>query len=122
MLKEENYGKASADWKSILSDVHQQAVMLPLYGKRIPTVMNKRLSGYQAGVQQFDYPVHKVKVATGSKTVTIAPGAQTGRFETVGPLEAHTYPLTHNSCRASFGTTRARSLLALWTSCGAAVR
>ena len=100
VLKEENYGKASADWKSILSDVHQQAVMLPLYGKRIPTVMNKRLSGYQAGVQQFDYPVHKVKVAMGSKTVTIAPGAQTGRFETVGAAPACKLPRVHPSTRS----------------------
>ena len=54
VLKEENHAKASADWKTILNDVHQNAVMLPLYGKRIPTVMRKRLSSYQPGAQQFD--------------------------------------------------------------------
>jgi ABC-type transport system substrate-binding protein len=91
VLKEEDHGKATAGWKTILNDVHQQAIMLPLWGKRIPTVMSKRLGAYQPGAQQFDYPVHKVKVLSGSKTVTIAPGAQTGRFKTVGPLEAHTY-------------------------------
>eukprot|EP00937_MAST-01D_sp_MAST-1D-sp2_P000251 g251.t1 len=91
VLKEEDNAKAAVAWQKILGDVHNQAVMLPLWGKRIPTVMNKRLSGYEAGVQQYDYPVHKLKVASGSKTVTIAPGSQSGLFATVGPVEAHTY-------------------------------
>jgi ABC-type transport system substrate-binding protein len=91
VLTEEDYAKRLAQWREIISDIHAQAVMLPLWGKRIPTVMNKRLSSYQAGAQQFDYPVHKLKVVEGSKTVTIAPGAQTGRFKTVARLDPHTY-------------------------------
>ena len=71
--------------------VHESAVNLPLWGKRIPAVLNRRLGGYQPGQQQFDYPVHTIVVQEGSKTVTIAPGAQTGLFQTVGRLDPHSY-------------------------------
>ena len=64
---------------------------MPLYGKRIPTLLNRRLGGYEAGFQQYDYPAHRLKVASGSKTVTIAPGARTGLFNTVGTMNAHVY-------------------------------
>lgn len=63
--------------------------MYPLWGRRIVAIINSRLSGYQAGHQQFDFPVHKLVPVTGSKTVTISPGAQTGRFETLGELDPH---------------------------------
>ena len=69
---------------------HKQAVMYPLWGRRIVAIINSRLSGYQAGHQQFDFPIHKLVPVTGSKTVTISPGAQTGRFETLGELDPHT--------------------------------
>mmetsp|Transcript_3228 Transcript_3228/g.4687 ORF Transcript_3228/g.4687 Transcript_3228/m.4687 type:complete len:467 (+) Transcript_3228:135-1535(+) len=65
--------------------------MLPLWGKRIPTILNNRLVGYVAGSQQFDYPVHMLKVISGPKTVTIAPGAQSGLFQSVGRLDPHSY-------------------------------
>lgn len=65
--------------------------MLPLWGKRVPTLLNSRLTGYQAGYQQFDYPIHKLAPLTGSTTITIAPGSRTGLFETVGFMDAHTY-------------------------------
>ena len=65
--------------------------MLPLYGKRIPTLMNRRLSGYQSGFQQFDYPVHRLRVESGPSTVTISPGARAGLFQTVGTMNAHVY-------------------------------
>lgn len=64
--------------------------MLPLWGARIPTILNKRLTSWRAGYQQFDYPVHALKVISGSKNVTIAPGAQTGLFQTVGRMDPHT--------------------------------
>jgi len=64
---------------------------MPLWGKRIPAVLNTRLGGYTAGQQQFDYPVQSVVVGSGSKTVTIAPGAQTGLFKSVGRLDPHSY-------------------------------
>jgi hypothetical protein len=64
--------------------------MVPLYGRRIAAIINSRLTSYQAGHQQFDFPVHKLVPVTGSKTVTISPGAQTGRFKTVGTMNPHT--------------------------------
>ena len=64
--------------------------MVPLYGRRIAAIINSRLTGYQSGHQQFDFPVHKLIPVTGSKTATISPGAQTGRFKTVGNMNPHT--------------------------------
>jgi len=92
VLQEEDHLQRTIQWESILNQVHKSAVMLPLWGKRIPTVLNKkRLSGYEAGNQQFDYPVHRLQVLNGPTTVTIAPGGQTGRFSSVGRLDPHTY-------------------------------
>jgi len=91
MLKKEDRTELRQKWQEIHSYYHAQAVMLPLFGKNVPTVMNTRLTGYRAGFQQFDYPVHKLTPLTGSDTVTIAPGARSGLFRTVGDLDAHTY-------------------------------
>ncbi|KAG7346565.1 nickel ABC transporter, periplasmic nickel-binding protein [Nitzschia inconspicua] len=91
VLQEEKPLLLKQKWAKIHNYYHAQAVMLPLWGKRIPTLLNSRLTGYQAGYQQFDYPVHKLAPVTGPTTVTIAPGAQTGMFQTVGYLDAHTY-------------------------------
>ena len=44
------------------------------------------------GAQQYDYPLHKASVVGGgSTTVTVAPGAQTGLFSSVGRLDPHSY-------------------------------
>lgn len=91
VLKEDSVSELEAKWLAIHRYYHAQAVMLPMWGKRIPTLMNSRLTGYEAGYQQFDYPVHRLVPLTGSTTVTIAPGARTGLFRTVGYLDAHTY-------------------------------
>ena len=92
VLKEENHVERANKWEGVHKAVHDSATMLPLWGKRIPTVLNsKRLTNYKQGNQQFDYPVHELDVLDGSKTVTIAPGAQTGLFATVGRLDPHTY-------------------------------
>ena len=90
-LGEENRSARRAKWVDIHNYYHSQAVMLPLWGKRIPALLNTRLSGYQAGHQQFDYPVHKLTPLSGSSNITIAPGAQTGLFTTIGRLDPHTY-------------------------------
>lgn len=90
-LQEEDPLILKEKWTEVHNYYHAQAVMLPLWGKRIPTLLNTRLTGYEAGYQQFDYPVHKLVPASGSTTVTIAPGARTGLFQTVGQLDAHTY-------------------------------
>ena len=91
MMKEDDPKALAERWSEIHAYYHSQAVMLPLWGKRIPTLLNTRLTNYQAGYQQFDYPVHKLVPLTGSTTITIAPGARTGLFNTVGHLDAHTY-------------------------------
>ena len=92
VLLETSHKERKTKWEEIHEIVHQQAVMLlPLWGKRIPTLLNNLLVGYQAGSQQFDYPVDRLKVLSGSKNVTIAPGAQTGMFTSVGRLDPHSY-------------------------------
>jgi len=60
VMKEDDPVALSSKWSEIHNYYHAQAVMLPLYGKRIPTLLNTRLTNYQAGFQQFDYPVHKL--------------------------------------------------------------
>ena len=64
---------------------------LPISGKRIPAVINRRLTGYTPGQQQFDYPVHTLRVLSGGRNMTLAPGGQTGLFAGVGRLDAHSY-------------------------------
>jgi ABC-type transport system substrate-binding protein len=92
VMKEESDTQRTKQWEAIHKVVHDNAVMLPLWASRIPTVLNsKRLTKYQPGNQQYDYPVNLLQVLGGSKTVTIAPGAQTGRFQTIGRLDPHTY-------------------------------
>merc|ERR1719456_1258970 len=68
----------TAAWKEILTALHDQATEIPISGKRIPAIINKRLTGYQSGYQQFDYPAHTLTVASGADTITVAPGAQSG--------------------------------------------
>mmetsp|Transcript_14374 Transcript_14374/g.42150 ORF Transcript_14374/g.42150 Transcript_14374/m.42150 type:complete len:641 (-) Transcript_14374:74-1996(-) len=90
-LQQDDPRFAKAKWAAIHRYYHEQAVLLPLYGKRIPTLMNRRLEGYTAGFQQYDYPVHRLRVASGKKIVTISPGARGGLFNTVGTMNAHVY-------------------------------
>lgn len=91
VLQEDNPRVAKQKWADIHKYYHEQAVLFPLYGKRIPTLMNRRLTDYVAGNQQYDYPVHRLRVASGDKTVTISPGARNGLFSTVGTMNAHVY-------------------------------
>lgn len=92
VLTEENHVERASKWEAIHKQVHDSAVMLPLWGARVPTVLNTdRLTKFQPGNQQFDYPVHQLDVLDGPNTVTIAPGAQTGLFSSVGRLDPHTY-------------------------------
>lgn len=91
VLEEDDHAARETQWEEIHNYYHEQATMLPMWGIRIPTVLNNRLTGYEKGNQQFDYPVHKLVPVSGSTTVTIAPGAQTGAFQSVGRLDPHTY-------------------------------
>ena len=63
-------------WTGILTAMHEQSTELPFSGRRIPAIINKRLTGYTPGYQQFDYPVHTLRVVSGSDTITVAPGTQ----------------------------------------------
>jgi len=112
-LAENDAAKRSNLWGDIHKMVHQSAVNLPLWGKRIHAVLNQRLSGYMSGHQQFDYPVHRIVVQSGSKTVTIAPGAQTGLFNTVGRLDPHSYRPNEFFCQ-QLGLRRTRELWCRW--------
>ncbi|CAE7342084.1 nikA [Symbiodinium sp. CCMP2592] len=91
VLLEENLQQREQKWKDILSGLHEQAIDLPFSGKRMPTVLSKRLAGYVPGQQQFDYPVNTLRALSGSTTITVAPGAQTGLFSSVGRMDPHTY-------------------------------
>lgn len=91
VLVEKNLQSRQTQWKSILTSLHEQAIDLPFSGKRIPTILPKRLAGYKAGQQQYDYPVHTLQVLSGSKTISVAPGAASGLFKTIGRLDPHTY-------------------------------
>eukprot|EP00586_Coscinodiscus_wailesii_P017376 CAMPEP_0172493346 /NCGR_PEP_ID=MMETSP1066-20121228/24754_1 /TAXON_ID=671091 /ORGANISM="Coscinodiscus wailesii, Strain CCMP2513" /LENGTH=647 /DNA_ID=CAMNT_0013263469 /DNA_START=48 /DNA_END=1991 /DNA_ORIENTATION=+ len=91
VLQEQDRNERRKKWKAIHEYYHRQAVMLPLWGRRIVAIINSRLTGYESGHQQFDFPVHRLVPVSGSDTVTISPGALTGRFETVGNLDPHTY-------------------------------
>ena len=87
----ENEVARQEKWAEILTAVHASAINLPFSGKRNPTVLNKRLTGYTPGQQQFDYPLHTLVATTGDNSIVVAPGAQTGLFTTVGRLDPHTY-------------------------------
>ncbi|GHP11800.1 hypothetical protein PPROV_001052700 [Pycnococcus provasolii] len=93
-LRKESEVEREDAWTEILTAMHKQATELPISSKRIPAVINKRLTGYTPGHQQFDYPVHTLRVLSGPRSITVAPGAQSGLFSNatgVGRLDAHTY-------------------------------
>ena len=86
VLQEEDPLFRQTKWNKVHDYYHQQAMMLPLWGRRVVAIVNNRLAGYQPGHQQFDFPVHKLVPLSPSAsgettTVTISPGALTGRFE-----------------------------------------
>ena len=93
VLSEMDETERQSKWTALLSEIHYDVLHVPLWGKRIPSLINNaRLSGYVPGAQQFDYPLHKASVVGGgSTTVTVAPGAQTGLFSSVGRLDPHSY-------------------------------
>eukprot|EP00947_MAST-08B_sp_MAST-8B-sp1_P000870 g870.t1 len=91
ILGESNQATRANLYNGLLNDIHQAYIHIPLYGEVMPSVVNKRLSGYQPGYQQFDYPIWNVKAESGSQTVTVSPGSQTSLFSSVGPMEAHGY-------------------------------
>jgi ABC-type transport system substrate-binding protein len=78
-------------WREILDDIHQQAMFLPLWGTRVPYVLNRRLGGFVPSSQTYAYPLESVRVLTGSANVTVAPGSGGGLFKSIGPINPHQY-------------------------------
>ena len=113
VLEEEDESERYTKWSEILTALHEQATEIPFSGtshlhktlkhtltqthsnktgKAIPAIFNAaRVSGYQKGLQQFDYPIHTLRVIAGSKNLTLTPGGQTGNFVGVGRLDPHSY-------------------------------
>lgn len=82
--------KIKSEWRSILQDVHKQALFLPLWGTRIPYVINRRLIGFTPASQAFSIPVHTMQVASGANSATISPGVGS-LFKSTGPINPHQY-------------------------------
>lgn len=91
VLQEETEAGREEKWSEILKVLHEQATEIPFSGKSIPAIFNTRLTGYVKGLQQFDYPIHTLRVLSGSKNITVSPGGQTGLFVGVGRLDPHSY-------------------------------
>ena len=88
--KESDPQKIQSQWRSILEDVHKQAIFMPLWGTRIPYVLNRRLIGFRPGNQAYSLPANTIKVNSGSKDVTVAPGVGS-IFRSSGPINPHQY-------------------------------
>lgn len=78
-------------WEEIHQAVHAQAIFLPLWGTRVPFVLNRRFGGFTPSTQTYAYPLESVKIFSGSKNVTVAPGAGGSLFKSVGPVNPHQY-------------------------------
>lgn len=74
LLTMENEVEREEAWADVLVAVHVQAVNLPFSGKRIPAVIRRRLSSFRPGYQQFDYPLHTLRVESGPTAITVSPG------------------------------------------------
>jgi ABC-type transport system substrate-binding protein len=91
VLSVESAVERQEKWTEILLEMHSQAISNPMWSRRVPAIWNKRLQGYISGAQQYDYPMHNFIVDSGSTTVKVAPGAQTGLFTATGPMDPHSY-------------------------------
>jgi ABC-type transport system substrate-binding protein len=91
VLKTDTSLKRQQGWTQILQEMHKQAISNPMWSRRMPAVFSRRLSGFTPGTQQYDYPMHLINVVSGSTSVTVSPGAQTGLFSSTGPMDPHSY-------------------------------
>ena len=78
-------------WKVIHQEIHNQAMFLPLWGARVPYVLNQRFGGFTPSTQTYSYPLESVTILSGSKNVKVAPGAGGSLFKSVGPVNPHQY-------------------------------
>ena len=56
-----------------------------------PFVLNRCFRGFTPSTQTYSYPLDSVKIYSGSKNVTVAPGARGSIFKSVGPVNPHQY-------------------------------
>jgi len=82
--------KIKSEWRSIMEDVHAQSLFMPLWGTRIPYVLNRRLAGFTPSTQAYAIPVSTIQVVSGSRDVTISPGVG-ALFSSTGPINPHQY-------------------------------
>ena len=66
-------------------------MFLPLWGTRVPYVLNRRFGGFTPSTQTYSYPLDSVRVFSGSANVTVAPGAGGSLFKSIGPANPHQY-------------------------------
>jgi ABC-type transport system substrate-binding protein len=82
-------------WEEILNDVHQQAIFLPLWGTRVPFVLNRRFAAFTPSTQTYEYRLNTVQILDkdrpGWANVTVAPGAGGSLFTSIGPVNPHQY-------------------------------
>ena len=52
--------KINEQWREIHEDVHKQALFMPLWGSRIPYVLNRRLIGFSPAQQAYSIPVNSI--------------------------------------------------------------
>lgn len=78
-------------WEEIQQAIHTQAIFLPLWGTRVPFVLNRRFAGFTPSTQTYSYPLSSVRILSGSPNVTLAPGAGGSLFRSVGPVHPHQY-------------------------------
>jgi ABC-type transport system substrate-binding protein len=78
-------------WEVVQQAVHAQAMFLPLWGTRVPFVLNRRFGGFTPSTQTYAYPLDTVRVLSGSRNVTVAPGTGGSLFRSVGPVNPHQY-------------------------------
>eukprot|EP00532_Pseudo-nitzschia_australis_P013953 CAMPEP_0168208370 /NCGR_PEP_ID=MMETSP0140_2-20121125/2032_1 /TAXON_ID=44445 /ORGANISM="Pseudo-nitzschia australis, Strain 10249 10 AB" /LENGTH=670 /DNA_ID=CAMNT_0008134763 /DNA_START=360 /DNA_END=2374 /DNA_ORIENTATION=- len=89
--EELDVAKIQEKYTEILTDIHQQAIFVPLWGTRIPYVVSRRLAGFTPSDQTYSYPLTSVRVLEGSKKVTVNPGAGGSLFTKLGPTNPHQY-------------------------------
>ena len=100
----------AAKWEEVHRAIHSQAVFLPLWGTRVPYVLNRRFSGFAPSTQMYTYPLKTVKILSGPKTVTVAAGTSKGSLlTTVGPLNPHLYGRELTAARTSLEPETHRS-------------
>ena len=67
VLEQMNGTARAEEWENILSILHYAGTEIPISSKSIPAVFNKRLFGYIAGDQQYQYDVSSLRVQSGNR-------------------------------------------------------